>query len=200
MKIGIGRGAVLATAASVLLAGCGDSGGGEKKPEMTGQKVETQSSAPAQAGASATGCIGGGVGAENAQPLVAPINVKLQRFAGGTVEVAVVGLLVKDKFAILTMRIKPTLPQGTGEKASPYELNNSAPLAPELIDTVNAERYVVVKDSDERQVQDDDVSIYVGNGQCAAPTYTFAAPPANVRSLDVHYGQWPFFSNVPVQR
>ncbi|MFD0540744.1 hypothetical protein ACFQY7_50005 [Actinomadura luteofluorescens] len=38
------------------------------------------------------------------------------------------------------------------------------------------------------------------NGQTTPFYFTFAAPPENVKTVDVQIGTWPTFRDVPVQR
>ncbi|KAB2388841.1 hypothetical protein [Actinomadura montaniterrae] len=200
MQIGIRRGTVLIVALAALVSGCsspdgGDKGAGEKK-------VAAQGSGQAAGAPSPDGIAGGGAGggAVGSSTPVATVTFDTPKFPNGKVEVAVMSLQVRGKLAILTVRLTPHLPQGSPEKTNPYELNDEIPLAPELIDTVNLRRYVVVKDNQQKEVQTDDVMAPIYNEQAGVATYSFAAPPANVQSVDVHYGHWPAFKNVPVQR
>ncbi|MWA07076.1 hypothetical protein F8568_043420 [Actinomadura sp. LD22] len=199
MRIDIRRGTVLIVALAALVSGCSSSDGGDKGSDATGKNVAAQGSGQGAGAPSPDGIAGGGGAAATGAP-VATVTFDTPKFPNGKVEVAVMSLQVRGKLAILTVRLTPHLPQGSPEKTNPYELNDEIPLAPELIDTVNLRRYVVVKDNQQKEVQTDDVMSPIYNEQAGVATYSFAAPPANVQSVDVHYGHWPAFKNVPVQR
>ncbi|RSN64106.1 hypothetical protein [Actinomadura sp. WAC 06369] len=116
------------------------------------------------------------------------------------VEIAVLGLRVRGKLATLTVRMTPRIPPGGPDKASPYDLNGNEGIDPSLIDPVNLKRYVVVKDSRGREMETDDITTDLVNGKAGALRYTFAAPPENVKALDLQFGGWPTFRDIPVQR
>ena len=58
---------------------------------------------------------------------------------------------------------------------------------------------MVVQDSDHNYLTSGTNSAAV-NGQMTAGNWTFAAPPPDVTSIDVQVGNWPTFTNVPIQR
>jgi hypothetical protein len=121
--------------------------------------------------------------------------------AGGRVEIAVLDLKVRGRLATLTVRLTPRLPAGVPSRTtSPFRLNGSNGLGTSLIDPINLKRYVVVKDSGGKELQSHDIFTNIANNQPAALSYTFAAPPENVKAVDVQYGSWPTFRNIPVQR
>ncbi|KAB2385939.1 hypothetical protein [Actinomadura montaniterrae] len=203
MHFDIRRGAVLLMALTSLMSGCSSPGDDDKASEKSRQTVATQEGQGTGAGGPSPDGIPGGAGGGGAAPTGSPVvsaTFDTPNFPGGKVEIAIMGLQVRGKLMVLTVRLTPHLPQGSTEKTNPYELNDEIPLAPELIDTVNLRRYVVVKDNQEKEVESDDVTLPIHNEQAGVATYSFAAPPANVKSLDVHYGTWPTFTNVPVQR
>lgn len=202
MHVNIRRGTVLLVALASLVSGC-SSDDGDKGSGNSGKTVATQGGQGTVAGAPSPDGIPGGAGAGGAAPTGSPVvsaTVATPKFPGGKVEIAIMGLQVRGKLMVLTIRLTPHLPQGSTEKTNPYELNDETSLAPELIDTVNLKRYVVVKDNQEKEVKSDDVMLPIHNEQPGMATYSFASPPADVKSLDVHYGIWPTFTNVPVQR
>jgi hypothetical protein len=117
---------------------------------------------------------------------------------GAKVEIGVVELRVTGKLAQLTLSITPRLPGGRSPNV--YELNGNSDPQVSLIDTVNLKRYVVVKDSSGKQLQPDYIFVRLRNGQPNVQTYMFAALPEGVRTVDLVFGQWPPFRNVPVTR
>ncbi|MQY03831.1 hypothetical protein [Actinomadura macrotermitis] len=120
--------------------------------------------------------------------------------AGATVDIAIMGLKVRAKLATLTVQLTPHVPPGGEQNPNPYGLNGGNGLGTSLLDPVNLKRYVVVKDSGSTELQSNDIFTHIANNQPASLTYTFAAPPENVKVLDVQYGAWPTFRNVPVER
>ncbi|MFI0351625.1 hypothetical protein [Actinomadura sp. 9N407] len=120
---------------------------------------------------------------------------------GAKIEIAVMGLKARGRLATLTMRLTPRLPAAAPDQTpNPYELNGRHGLGTSLIDPVNLKRYVVVKDSSGKELESDDIFVHTRNNQPSNYTYTFAAPPENVKAVDVQYGSWPMFRNIPVER
>ena len=117
---------------------------------------------------------------------------------GAKVEIGIVELRVTGRLAQLTLAITPRVP-GSGSPTV-YELTGGLDPNVSLVDNVNLKRYVVVKDSSGTLLQPDWIKVSLHNGQPNAQTYMFAAPPEAARSVDVVFGQWPPFRNVPVTR
>lgn len=175
--------------------------------------------AAVMAGATLTGCVGPlgggrepageGTGGRPAAAAVAPTanpGKPIVKAAfdspiapGAKVDVAVLGLDVHGKLARLTLSITPRV-VGGDDKPSVYELNGNQGPDVALIDTVNLKRYVVVKDSAGTQLQPDYITVQLVNEQPNVQTYTFAAPPPGVAKVDVVFGRWAPFRNVPVGR
>ncbi|MEV5825830.1 hypothetical protein AB0L25_09660 [Spirillospora sp. NPDC052242] len=116
------------------------------------------------------------------------------------VEIAVMGLRVRGRLATLTVRMTPRIPPGGPDDASPYELNGGEGIDPALIDTVDLKRYVVVEDSRGQEMATDDITTDLDNGKAGALQFTFAAPPENVKAVDLQFGGWPMFRDIPVER
>lgn len=119
--------------------------------------------------------------------------------AGAKVDIAVLGLKVTGKLAQLTLAITPHV---VGETDSPsvYDLNGGNRPEAALIDTVNLKRYVVVTDAAGNQLQPDYITVKLQNEQPNVQTYYFAAPPPNVQKMDLVFGRWLPFRDVPVSR
>ncbi|MEU9017964.1 hypothetical protein [Actinomadura sp. NPDC048394] len=118
---------------------------------------------------------------------------------GAKVDIAVMGLRVKGKLATLSLQWTPHVP-GDTNTPTPYRLNGERGLDASLIDPVNLKRYVVVTDSGSRRLESDDVLTNLPNEQTTLTSHTFAAPPANVKSIDLQLGSWPTFRDVPIER
>jgi hypothetical protein len=119
--------------------------------------------------------------------------------AGAKVDIAILGLKVTGKLAQLTLAITPHV---VGETDSPsvYDLNGGNRPEAALIDTVNLKRYVVVTDAAGNQLQPDYITVKLQNEQPNVQTYYFAAPPPNVRNVDLVFGRWLPFRDVPISR
>ncbi|MFD0900765.1 hypothetical protein [Actinomadura sediminis] len=116
------------------------------------------------------------------------------------VEIAVMGLRVRGRLATLTVQMTPRLPAGGPDETSPYKLNGNDGIDPALIDPVNLKRYVVVEDSGGAELATDDITTDLDNGKAGTLQFTFAAPPENVKAVDLQFGSWPTFRNIPVER
>ncbi|MWA00612.1 hypothetical protein F8568_009515 [Actinomadura sp. LD22] len=118
---------------------------------------------------------------------------------GAKVDIAVMGLRVKGKLATLTLQWTPHV-TGAGNDPTPYRLNGKHGVDASLIDPVNLKRYVVVTDSSTRRLESDEVLTTLPNDRTTMTSHTFAAPPSNVKSIDLQLGSWPAFRDVPIER
>jgi hypothetical protein len=114
---------------------------------------------------------------------------------GGNVEVGLLSLTARGKLAHLAMTLTP---DATVTGTVGVLLFGRPDMYPSLIDPVNLKRYKVVRDSGGVVLGDGNPSIRPG----AATTinFTFAAPPENVQTVDVQYGDFPPFRNVQITR
>jgi hypothetical protein len=119
---------------------------------------------------------------------------------GAKVDIAVMGLKAKGRLATLTVQFTPHVPGGEPGRINAYGLNGEHGLGTSLIDPVNLMRYVVVKDSGGKELETDDIFTHMTNDQPTPFFFTFAAPPGNVKAVDVQIGSWPTFRDIPVQR
>ncbi|WP_192810131.1 hypothetical protein [Actinomadura rudentiformis] len=114
----------------------------------------------------------------------------------GKVDIGLASLAVRGRLAHLVVSLTPHVPPG-GSSPTLYRLNGTQDAA--LLDTVNLKRYVVVKDSGGNQLgpglHDD-----LNNNAPNTLTFTFAAPPENVKAVDVQVGRFPIFRDVPIER
>ncbi|MFC5749511.1 hypothetical protein [Actinomadura rugatobispora] len=177
-------------AVTALLAGCSSlPGGGEPAERSDGAAREGTDVPAGRPGVDTTG-----------RPVVgATFDTPIAN--GAKIDIAVMGLQVRGKLATLTVRLTPHVPADHSDQGpSPYALNGRHAIGASLLDPVNLKRYVVVRDSSGKALQTDDIFTDIRNNQPGLLTYTFAAPPENVKALDVQYGSWPLFRNVPVGR
>ena len=186
----------LAAVAVLALAGCG------------GDDTKTVTVTPGGAGASATSEAPADTGgtaprdeAVNTDDALAKKTVRALDSRDGTVEIAILGLKVEDRLMRLTMAFTPKFPsESPDDEISLYDMHGQTPLYVTLVDPVNLKRYVVVKDSEGRELAADAVATGTPNGGTVMATWTFAAAPQNVAKLDVQVGEWPPFSDVEIQR
>ncbi|MFA1545081.1 hypothetical protein [Actinomadura chokoriensis] len=119
---------------------------------------------------------------------------------GAKVDIAIMGLRVRGELATLTVQLTPRFPGVAPDRINAYRLNGEHGLGTSLIDPVNLKRYVVVKDSGGKELETDDIFVKMTNNQATPFYYTFAAPPENVKSVDLQIGSWPTFRSIPVER
>lgn len=143
---------------------------------------------------------GGAVTVATADPgrMLARATFDAPQAKGAKVEIGVVSLTVNGKLATLTLSVTPNVP-GVPE-TSVYKLVGGNSPDVSLVDTVYLERHVVVKDSKGHALEPDYVVQKIANGQSTLQNYTFAAPPENAKTVNVHFGPFPPFRDVPVER
>ncbi|MBO2458848.1 hypothetical protein [Actinomadura violacea] len=186
------------TAAALLLAGSlagcsdsdGDAGNGSGKSAGAGAGAPTSAAAPKSTV--------NGANLDNATEALVKGTFDSPMAQGAKVDIAIMGLRVKGALATLTTRMTPHVPGG--QRINAYRLNGEHGLGTSLIDPVNLKRYNIVKDSDGKSLGTDDIFTNMTNEQATPFYYTFAAPPENVKAIDVQIGSWPTFHDVPVQR
>ncbi|MEU8343084.1 hypothetical protein AB0C74_15420 [Spirillospora sp. NPDC048832] len=183
---------VVATTAVLLLAGCSAIGGDDD-----GDAASAGAGAPAAAGADVPA---GEAGFDDTAKPVTQGTFDSPAAAGAKVDIAIMRLKAKGKLATLTVRFTPHVPGASAGRINAYGLNGDRGLDTSLIDPVNLKRYVVVKDSGGQELESDDIFTHMTNDQPTSHYFTFAAPPENVKSIDVQIGNWPTFRNIPVER
>lgn len=177
---------VAVAAAGVLLAGCSsDSGSGDPK-----ESAPAASAAPAGTGPAAVDT--GDAAAADPAKAIASTTVDAQT---GRVDISVLSLTAQGKLAQLALSITP--PADDSGFRSINRVFGGVP-AVSLVDPVNLKRYVVVKDSAGKELG-------AGNAPVAFKgsttlNYTFAAPPEDVATVDVQFGDFPPFRSVPISR
>ena len=168
------RKVAMTVAMGLLLTGCG-SPGGSGKTRNDGADIAT-----------------GPVAVADGSKPIAQAGFDAQK---GRFELAVISLTVNGKLAQLALSLTPHAAKdgywnnytffGTVAEAS-------------LVDPVNLKRYVPVKDSSGHVLSSGNVAL--NNNQANTLNYTFAAPPDNVKSISVQFGDFPPFRNIPISR
>jgi len=122
--------------------------------------------------------------------------IKRAVFSGqnGEFELALVSLDARGRLVDLSLSLTPK--EGTGWQTAHSYFGGVPEVS--LVDPVNLKRYLVVKDSEGNPLGAGNV--HYGLGKANTLNYTFAAPPENVRSVDVHFGDFPPFRDVPINR
>ncbi len=191
-------GSLVAAALMLTLTGCSSGGGGvatSRAPTASGSPSSGSSESAEPAGSAAPS------GAAQQVPVKqqsAAIPGKLK----GTVVLGVSAVKVRGKLATVDLTITPTLPDAAADESfNLFELNGGS-IVPHmtLVDPVGLKRYSVVKDAHEMALEPDAVGVRARSGASASGTYTFAAPAAGVRSIDVYFSDFPPFLDVPVTR
>lgn len=102
--------------------------------------------------------------------------------------------------AVVDLNVTSDLPDKSADETfALFALNGNSFIEPNLIDTINLKRYATVADTAGRSLGSGDLT-RVTNGRTTATSFTFAAPPVDVRQLDFHLGNFPPFRDVPVAR
>jgi len=191
-------GALVVSAA--LLAGCSSGGGG-----ATASNSSAPASSSASGGGSSSGPEPSGSASAAGAPPAAVAKQQTATIPGplkGTIMLGVSPVQVRGKLATVQLTFMPNLPEESADKSfSLFTLNggNSVP-AMTLVDPVNLKRYAVVKDSNGKALEPEVTGVGARSGGSASGTYTFAAPPDGVMSVDVYFSDFPPFRDVQVTR
>lgn len=124
-----------------------------------------------------------------------------------TVDLLVRGLTVRGRVA--TLRIT-AVPRGWHDPGPPEDTSptlwdlNPGPDADgfyaQLIDPVHLRRHLPLEDSAGESVATMRYAGGTESGQAIEASWIFAAPPPDVRAMDVQLGNWPIFREIPVER
>ncbi|GGS72122.1 hypothetical protein GCM10010156_33700 [Planobispora rosea] len=117
--------------------------------------------------------------------------------------VEIVQFLRRDRFVNLTFTVTVT----KGDGGLGWQVNNAFSAVPQqhptvdgvfLVDTRNAKKHLVALDSDNACVCSRIGSLFLKEGESAAFSATFAAPPEGVTSMDVHIPNVGTLADVPL--
>ncbi|WP_131768905.1 hypothetical protein [Candidatus Protofrankia californiensis] len=121
--------------------------------------------------------------------------------APGTIDVGFVDLKVDGRLTTLTVVWTPKYTDAPRDKEiSVFDMFGAHSPAVALVDSVNLKRYVVVQDSRNIELGASGPRTKTVNNTPVSASYTFAAPPADVRTLDVYADDRLLFDDVPVGR
>ncbi|TDE42659.1 hypothetical protein E1295_27340 [Nonomuraea mesophila] len=122
---------------------------------------------------------------------------------GHTFKVEIVQLIRRERFADLTFTATVTKDGG----GLGWQVNNAFSAVPQqnptvdgvyLVDVKNAKKHLVAKDSEDKCVCSRIGALFLKQDQSAVFSATFAAPPADVGSVDVHIPNVGTLANVPI--
>jgi hypothetical protein len=173
------RTAAALAAVPLLLAGCtgGGDGGGDRGEAAAGASAEPSSGATEVVG-------------ETTLP-----------YSGRDGEAVVEVHALRARGELVQLTLTFTAEGGDdGATASLYDLWGSAGSSPYLVDTASLNRHDVVAPEGGSPLAPDVVGTSLSFGEPRSLSYTFAAPPENVASMDVYVGAAPPVTDVPVLR
>ena len=118
-----------------------------------------------------------------------------------TVEVAVHRFKRRGRLLDLVISLTPRVPEGVEapQRLNPFRVNGEQVFEVSLVDTVNLKRHHVVLDSRRNSLGSNRLFTTILLGQRTMLNYKFAAPPENVTKMDVYIGNWPPFTDVPLE-
>lgn len=182
--IGLGLSAVLVTSGCQLVGG-----GHDAKPSNTSKGTSGHQAqvAPTAAPQSSAGT----------PPVGKQVTMPIPGKQGETVTIGYSSLKSRGQLTVLTL---VWTPHGIGtDTVGMFNMMGNGDDNVDLIDETNLKRYVVVKDSNDDDLQTSDVNADTGNDQPLTTTFWFATPPANA-NLDVTLADRPIFDSVQVTR
>ncbi|WP_242606151.1 hypothetical protein [Frankia sp. Cppng1_Ct_nod] len=119
----------------------------------------------------------------------------------GTIDVGFVELKVGGRLATLTLLWTPRYTDTPPTKEiSVFDMFGQHNPAVTLVDSTNLKRYVVVQDSRSVELGASGLRTKTVNNTPASASYTFAAPPTDVRTVDVYADDRLLFDAVTVVR
>ncbi|MDA0564674.1 hypothetical protein LG943_10090 [Streptomonospora sp. S1-112] len=180
------RAAVPLLALAFLLSGCGLGGGdGDGQGPADGAGGQENS--------------GGGSASAETTEVVAETTWPYSH-ADGEAEVQIHALQVDGELMRLTVTITAGDDGSGGTEASMYDLWSSFGAYPYLVDTVNLNQHEVVRAGNASSLGPDVVNTVLPFGEPRPVSYTYAAPPEGVETMDLHVAGLPPVTDVPVLR
>jgi len=191
----------VAVSGVVLLSGCSLMGGGSSEgvdSPNPGASASGGTSAPAD-GSSQSTAPRASASDQAAQPDKKPgtqggktKRINLNTDGSASITIKLNGLKVKNKLTMLTLTWTGT---GMNTDPYPYKMLN---IDMTLLDTKNLKRYVKVEDSDGNELGTSRLNL--PNDKPQTTQDTFAAPPPEVKTIDVYENNKLLFSDVPLER
>lgn len=193
-----------AVAVAVALALTACSSEEKEGPGDQGASSPAASASPSPTGSASAdpeenGSAAAGVGLEALANPVATVEAKtgMEDDPEGTVKVDILGLKRKDKLLILTAAVTPKT--SLAERQNLFEVLGDRSWFPTLVDTANLKQYSVVRSGGSR-LSSGDLSVEAASGQPMFVYAAFAAPPADVTSINVLFADSiPVLTDVPIQ-
>jgi hypothetical protein len=188
--------AVLALCGALLVVG--GCGGGDGDDDGNSAATPTATASPAEPGATAEP---GGTEEPAGGEAVATQTVEARESGETTLDIEVMGLQVSGELATLSLRYTAHDPEPDEDAVHRLvDLHGGRRLFVTLVDPVNLKRYHVVEDTSGESLSALDLNVDVPVEDSVTADYTFAAPPADVDTIDVSVGDWPPFRDVPIER
>ncbi|WP_242418833.1 hypothetical protein, partial [Frankia sp. CpI1-P] len=116
----------------------------------------------------------------------------------GPVEIGLVDLHVSGRLAVLRLIFTPHLRTDRPGGVSLLDMAGGRGASVSLVDTEHLRRYLVVRDSHNEPLGPNPVLARTANDSPLAATFTFAAPPAEVKKIDVYLDDQIVFDGVDV--
>ena len=189
-----------AVAAVVGLAGsgCGNNDDLGSTPPVRDDGTPTRSGAAAGTAtddAAEEPAAGGGV------PSVSrSTEIEAAEGVAGTLEIGLAGLEVDGQLVTLTLVYTPRYDSDPNGAISLFDMFGRNVAEVTLVDSVNLLRYLVVEDSRGLELGPFPATVETLNNEPVSASYTFAAPPADVESVDVYVDDRRIFDDVDVTR
>ncbi|WP_322762589.1 hypothetical protein [Frankia sp. Cr2] len=186
-----------ATLGVIVLVATGCSGDSQKAAP-TGGTGATAGAAPVATGAAS---LAGNQGTVDGAVATRTTSFRAPGGGAGTIDVGFVGLKVDGRLATLTVVWTPRYASSPQNKEiSVFEMFAAHSPAMTLVDSVNLKRYFVVQDSHNVELGASGPKTKTVNNTPVSASYTFAAPPVDVRTVDVYADDRLLFDDAPVSR
>ncbi len=183
-----------ATLGAIVLVSAGCSGGSDKASPPAHASAATVTTPRAGTTGASQGAADGAVASRTA-------SFRAPGGGSGTVEVGFVSLKVDGRLATLTVVWTPRYSDLPRDKEiSVFDMFAAHSPAIALVDSTNLKRYVVVQDSRNTELGASGPRTKTVNNTPVSASYTFAAPPEDVRTVDVYADDRLLFDDAPVSR
>ncbi|EIV94999.1 hypothetical protein [Frankia sp. QA3] len=116
----------------------------------------------------------------------------------GPVEIGLVDLRTSGRLAVLRLTFTPHLRTDRPGGISLLDMAGGRGGSVSLVDTENLRRYLVVRDSRNEPLGPNPAVIRTVNDSPLNATFTFAAPPAEVKKIDVYLDDQIIFDEVEI--
>jgi hypothetical protein len=188
--------------AAVLLSGCGVLGGGDSGKSSGQSQAQEESSGKENNKDAGKSGKGHGV-AQAAADLKNPLaTVETTVEGGAPLHIHLLDATVDGKLLRVQIGYEPGEGfEGRNGEFNAYRLAGESSPSPYLLDPVNLKKYSIVRASGAGPLETDTVFAKAKVGDVLVHTYYFAAPPADVKSIQFAFGgaPWPGFEFEPAR-